>query len=193
MKIVGVGCGPGLLTEQAIRVISEAEQVYGSKRAIDAVRSYIPAGCPVQVITDYRNLHQLPDSAVILSTGDPMLAGLGYLPGEVIPGISSLQVAAARLHLPLDRVSVVLAHGRDHSVAIRSTLAELDLGKVVFLIPDPDFHVGRLCEALGAKHAGISVIILENLGYPDEKILRGSTVNPPAATSDLFSIVVGNP
>ncbi len=28
MKIVGVGCGPGLLTEQAIREISRAKIIY---------------------------------------------------------------------------------------------------------------------------------------------------------------------
>jgi precorrin-6B methylase 1 len=30
MKIIGVGCGPGMLTEQAIREISRATIIYGS-------------------------------------------------------------------------------------------------------------------------------------------------------------------
>ena len=34
MKIVGTGCGPGLLTEMGIREIRQAKTIYGSERAI---------------------------------------------------------------------------------------------------------------------------------------------------------------
>jgi cobalt-precorrin-7 (C5)-methyltransferase len=33
MKIVGVGCGPGMLTEQAAQAIRSARFIYGSSRA----------------------------------------------------------------------------------------------------------------------------------------------------------------
>ena len=117
MKIIGVGCGPGLLTEQAIKELKRARFAYGSERAIGLARPYLPGNCTVRSIDDYKKLPALPDDAVILSTGDPMLAGLGYIRGEVIPGISSLQVAAARLHIPLSRIAVVVAHGRGLSKA----------------------------------------------------------------------------
>lgn len=77
MKIVGVGCGPGMLTEQAAQVIRSARFIYGSGRAIEMVKKIIPKNCTVRSISDYRNLSQLPENAVVLSTGDPMLAGLG--------------------------------------------------------------------------------------------------------------------
>ena len=35
MKIIGVGCGPGMLTEQAIREISRARIIFGSHRSIE--------------------------------------------------------------------------------------------------------------------------------------------------------------
>jgi cobalt-precorrin-7 (C5)-methyltransferase len=192
MKIVGVGCGPGMLTETAIGVISGADLIYGSKRAIDTVRPYIRDGCNVQEIRDYRDLGTLPVNAVLLSTGDPMLAGLGYLPGEVIPGISSLQVAAARLHLSLAKVSVVLAHGRDHTHATEKTLLELSRGKIVFLVPDPKFSVPELAKALVPGHREITMVVLENLGYPEENILMGTPDNPPRPASELFSLVIGD-
>ena len=103
MKIVGVGCGPGLLTTEAAKAIRAATLIVGSDRAIDLVRDDIPPGCIVQEITDYRRLRTLPDETVLLSTGDPMISGLGYLPGTVIPGISSVQLGAARLHIPLTK------------------------------------------------------------------------------------------
>ena len=43
MKIVGVGCGPGLITEQAAQVIRSARLIYGSGRAIEMVQKLIPS------------------------------------------------------------------------------------------------------------------------------------------------------
>jgi len=85
VKIVGVGCGPGLLTEEAILVIRKARRVYGSSRALAIAQPYFRKDCTAVAITDYTTLPSLPDNAVVLSTGDPMLAGLGYLPGISSP------------------------------------------------------------------------------------------------------------
>ena len=41
MKIVGVGAGPKMITEQAIEVIKAAEVVYGSTRAIELAKAHI--------------------------------------------------------------------------------------------------------------------------------------------------------
>jgi cobalt-precorrin-7 (C5)-methyltransferase len=192
MKIVGVGCGPGMITDEAAGIIREAELVYGSRRAIEMVQHFFVKGCEVHEIKDYRNLDTLPGHAVILSTGDPMLAGLGYLPGEVTPGISSLQIAAARLHLPLARVSVVLAHGRDHARAVRETREELSRGKVVFLIPDPQFDVSGLAGALAPSFNDVQIVLCEDLGYPSERVLTGSPAFPPVPGSSLFSLIIGD-
>lgn len=193
MKIVGVGCGPGLLTVQAIREIKQSRVIYGSARALDLVREYIPATCTTTIIEDYRNLSELPGHAVVLSTGDPMLAGLGYLSGEVVPGISSLQVAAARLRLPLARFVVVVAHGREHEKAMLDTIDELKRGKLIFLIADPKFDAGALYQRI--LQTGLSgttrVAVCENLGYPEERIATGDLRAPPFPGSGLYSLVIG--
>jgi cobalt-precorrin-7 (C5)-methyltransferase len=98
MKIVGVGAGKNLLTSEAIDAIESASVIYGSKRAIELVSDHIKGVC--REIEDYSGISELPDDVVVLSTGDPMISGLGRFakPGDVvIPGISSLQVACARL------------------------------------------------------------------------------------------------
>ncbi|MDD1724464.1 MAG: SAM-dependent methyltransferase, partial [Methanospirillum sp.] len=112
MKIVGTGCGPGMLTEMAIEEIKKAGMIVGSKRAIDLASHYIPPGCDTRIIEDYKSLRSLPDSAVLLSTGDPMLSGLGYLGGDVIPGISSVQYGAAKTGVSLTGLVIISAHGR---------------------------------------------------------------------------------
>ena len=194
MKIVGVGCGPGMLTEEAIRVIASATSVYGSERAIELARAHIPESCDVRSIDDFKNLSHLPEDAVILSTGDPMLAGLGYLSGEVIPGISSLQVAAARLRIPLARVAVVVAHGKGHEKGMQETLLEVKRNKIVFLLADPKFNVTELYQRLSAAEipAPLRIAVCENLGYPDERIITGDLQALPMPAASLYSLVIGH-
>jgi cobalt-precorrin-7 (C5)-methyltransferase len=192
MKIIGVGCGPGMLTEKAIREISKAEIIYGSDRAIDLARSCIPIDCVVKSIDDFKQLKNLPENAVILSTGDPMLAGLGYLSGEVIPGISSFQLATARLKIPVSRVSVIVAHGKGHEKGMQDTVTEVKTGKIVFLLADPKFDVQDLYARLAALPIPLKIALCENLGYPHERILIGDIQSPPIPVEALYSLVIGN-
>ena len=191
MKIIGVGCGPGLITEQAIRELKKARIVYGSERAIELARPYLVSTCSIKSIDDFKNLSRLPTASIILSTGDPMLAGLGYLPGEVIPGVSSLQVATARLHIPLARVSVVVAHGRGHEKGMADTVAEVKRGKIVFLLADPKFDVDELYSRLADIADPVQIAVCENLGYPDERIVVGNIQSPPKTSAALYSLVIG--
>ncbi|MCU0632560.1 MAG: cobalt-precorrin-7 (C(5))-methyltransferase [Methanolinea sp.] len=190
MRIVGVGCGPGMLTMEAARTISGASLVYGSRRAIDLAREHIPEGCTVREIDDYRSLRALPGDAVVLSTGDPMLAGLGYLEGEVIPGISSLQVVLARLHIPMARVSVVVAHGRNHREAILEAVAEVGRGRAVFLLADPEFDIHTCAAQFLPAPPGLTITLCEQLGYPDERLVTGTPDAPPLPLRDLFVLLI---
>jgi cobalt-precorrin-7 (C5)-methyltransferase len=192
MKIIGVGCGPGLLTEQAIKELRKAWNVYGSGRAIELARPYLAPQASVKSIDDFKALHKLPADAVVLSTGDPMLAGLGYLTGEVIPGISSCQLALSRLHIPQSRVAIVVAHGRGHEKGMQETLEEVQRGKIVFLLADPKFDLPELYRRLAGHGMPLQVSLCENLGYKDEKIITAPIQSPPVKTADLYSVVIGN-
>ncbi len=180
-----------MLTEQAVSAISDAAIIFGSKRAIALVAAHIPAGCIVREMVTFSPNQPIPDNAVILSTGDPQLAGLGYLGGEIIPGISSLQVAAARLHVPLEQVSIVIAHGKDHSQALNKIAEEVKRGQNTFIIADPKFSIAALCTALEGAGEDISIAVCEDLGYPYEKIRIGSIASPPQPVSRLFSVMIG--
>jgi cobalt-precorrin-7 (C5)-methyltransferase len=192
MKIVGVGCGPGMLTEKAIEAIASAKEIWGSERAIEMVSSYIPSSAEVHGIRDYKALKNLPADAVVLSTGDPMLAGLGYLGGEVIPGISSLQYASAKLGFRLTRTVVVDSHGKDHSGAMERVAEEVYRGYIVFVLPDPDFETDKLAEILHRRYGRIKIALCERLGYPEERISEGDSECPPKAETGLFVLVVGD-
>ena len=188
MIIVGVGAGPGMLTHEAAIAVEAAELIYGSKRAIDLVRVHIRQGCSVTVIEDYRKLRELPEDAVVLSTGDPMLSGLGYLPGRVIPGISSLQVACARLKVSLLEVVPITVHGR--SLDPEPIASELRKGKCVFLLTDESTDLEGLCSYLEAREMKGDVAVMTDLGYPDERIVLASTDAPPKAPG-LSCVMIG--
>ncbi|HLB70037.1 MAG: cobalt-precorrin-7 (C(5))-methyltransferase [Candidatus Methanoperedens sp.] len=190
MKIVGVGGGPDLLTQEAISAIQNARIIFGSKRAIELAKEHIK--CEAHEITDY-SLRSLPDDAVVLSTGDPMLSGLGKFAGkkdEIIPGISSLQLACARLHMEIDSLAVITAHSRDLALVRKRVLVELGNGKKVFLIPDPAFGVNEVAELLRSSGLSRKISILERLSYPDERVSTGTAEQPPSSGSEMYCIVI---
>ncbi|HWQ21016.1 MAG TPA: cobalt-precorrin-7 (C(5))-methyltransferase [Methanotrichaceae archaeon] len=188
MKIVGVGAGPGMLTFEAARAISQAKLVYGSERAIELVRDHFSPGCQVRVIEDYKALRSLPEEAVVLSTGDPMLSGLGYLDGQVIPGISSMQVACARLKISQLKMVAITVHGRKMDAG--AIASEIERGRSVFLLIDESTDLEGLCRSLEEKGLSRDVAVLTDLGYPQERIIRGRTSLPPHAPG-LSCLVIG--
>jgi len=142
----------------------------------------------VKVIEDYRKLRLLPEDAVVLSTGDPMLSGLGYLQGRVIPGISSLQVACARLKISELLVVPITVHGR--SLDPESIAFELRRGKCVFLLTDESTDLRALCQHLESQELHRDVAALSNLGYPEERIELASTASPPENLA-LSCVLIG--
>jgi len=194
MIIVGVGVGPKMLTAEGIEAIQKASVVYGSGRALELAMEYIPKGTPIDTIKDYKNIHLLPKDAVVLSTGDPMFSGLGKFATSddiVIPGISSFQVACARLRVNLTNFACVTAHGRKEIDSAKSELIqEIKLGKNVFLLPDEKFGSVEVCGVL--KEIGVSadVYSLEELGYPEERIVKGDVENPPVSVSELYGLMI---
>lgn len=190
MIVVGVGCGPGMLTVEAIDRLRAATKVFGSQRAIDIARPFLPSSCQVERITNYSALGELSDDAVLLSTGDPMLAGLGHLGLEVVPGISSMQCAFSRLRLPLVKAVVVDAHGKDERTAMHEIADELARGRIPYVLTGPGFDLDALAKFIGERERECTMIVLENLGYPDEAISFGTVRRPPMPLSRLFSLVL---
>jgi len=192
MKIVGIGAGPDLLTEEAISAIENAQILFGSKRALELAKEHIK--CKASILTDY-TLKMLPGNAVVLSTGDPMLSGLGKYAkkgDEIIPGISSLQLACARLHLDIEDISVITAHSRDIEVVKKRLLSELNHGKNVFILPDSSFGAHEVAEFLNEHGFLREIIVCQQLGYPDERILMGTSEEPPSVETDMYCIVINS-
>ncbi len=124
IKVVGVGPGsPSCLTYDAAKAIREAEIIIGGKRHIENFalkgqeRFLLGNNLPEIVEIIKKNSGK---QVAVLATGDPGLFGvLKYLlkyfkpeDFEVIPGVSSVQLAFARLSMSWDDAVIFSAHGR---------------------------------------------------------------------------------
>ncbi len=170
--IVGVGPSKGYMTEKAVEEIQKADVVYGSKRAFEIAKKYI-RGNFVEIKRFSEDVYRAIEKegkrkrVVVLSTGDPMVVGLGKrIKGNVIPGISSIQLALAKLGVDLTEVVVIDGHAKDCIEEVRKAF---DIGRYALILADSRFNIEKLREFA-------DVIVLENLGYENERICEGCEI-----------------
>lgn len=200
-KIFIIGIGPGseeYLTLKAVDCVKNCDYTVGSTRAIDLfrdVKNTIAFNVKdlVDKLEEGVELAIAGNSVAILSTGDPGFSGVlntvlriskeKSFPKEnieVIPGISSLQLAAARNHVQWDNANVMTFHGREN---IEDILEVIDNGKITIALPSR--KVKDMAQFL--LDNGVSenrqVTVCERLSYPDEKIVSTSLKN--IATSEF--------
>ena len=191
-KIYIIGIGPGsseYLTKKAVDTVKTSDYTVGSTRAIDLfddVNNKIAFN--VKDLLD--KLEKGVDLAIegntvsILSTGDPGFSGVlntvlrianeNNFPEEkieVIPGISSLQLAAARNHIQWDNANVMTFHGREN---IEDILKVINNGKTTIALPSK--KVRDMAQFLldNGVDEHREVVVCERLSYDDEKIVRST-------------------
>jgi cobalt-precorrin-7 (C5)-methyltransferase len=122
-----VGCGPGnpdYLTAAAVQAVAEAEVLVGAQRLLDLFPHHpgetIRVDVKIDAVLEAVALRDGKKIAVLV-TGDPGLTSLakpvirrfGRERCRVIPGISSVQTAFARLGLDWLGARIIDAHGQD--------------------------------------------------------------------------------
>jgi precorrin-6y C5,15-methyltransferase (decarboxylating) CbiE subunit len=137
-RIAIVGCGPGArecLTLEALSAIDCADVVIGSERLLslfpDLTSERITVRGYREETIDAIKQHEGQRIAVLV-TGDPGLASLASAVIEqfsleacrVLPGISSVQVAFARLGLSWEAARIISAHASEPDFDFNSLAAE---------------------------------------------------------------------
>lgn len=128
-KIVIVGCGPGAeeyITPAARAAAARADVLIVSRRLMacfpEVAAERIDSGVDIEGTLDaIATRRDEGRQVVLLATGDPGIASLaqpvirrfGRANCEVIPGISSIQVAFAKLGLDWQDARIISAHGAD--------------------------------------------------------------------------------
>jgi len=176
-----VGCGPGspeLITPQALRAIEKAEVLVGPRHLLDLFSEHpaekVAVGVKIeQVLKEIERLHEFRQ-VVVLVTGDPGLSSLaspvlrhfGRETCEVIPGISSVQVAFARLGLEWSDARIIDAHGREPEI----TYSQLAREKKIAILAGRVQWTRRIIREIHNCGGGHRAYICENLTRPEEKV-----------------------
>jgi len=191
-KLFIVGIGPGskeYLTKIAIDTVKIADVTIGSKRAIDIFEN-INETIVLNVKDLSEKLELSIDLAIagknvcVLSTGDPGFSGVlnpilkiamekGFDTKniEVIPAVSSLQLAAAKKKLSWDDANLMTFHGREN---IEDILKIIDNGKKTIALPSKSVKDMAKFLLENGVNPDRKVAICEKLSYEDEKIVNST-------------------
>lgn len=167
-----IGCDGGPLRSDAAAVIGSATMVAGAGRLL-AVAD-IPDGAERVQITRLDDaldeICRAPGPVAVLASGDPGFFGIvrslrarGITP-RVIPAVSSVALAFARLGLDWDDALVLSAHGRSPRPVAAAALAH----PKVAILTAPGESAADLASSLLA--AGRRVYVAERLGEPAERV-----------------------
>ena len=182
-KIIVVGIGPGseeYITLAALRVIHSAKFLVGGRRALEKFSAPNQITCAITRDLDapinFIREKILLGEVVVMVSGDPgyysMLDLLrkNFPPEEieVIPSISAMQLAFAKLALSWHDATLLSFHGRQPA---REAL-QFSAGKILGLLTDAEFNSKTISELLMdcGWNKNSSVTICARLSYSDEKI-----------------------
>lgn len=201
LVIVGVGPGdPALMTPAASARIASAEVLVGGKRLLDEFAQAAYTGQRIVLGADVvSGLSEAAGAAdagkrtVVLASGDPSFFGIlatvrRELPGveiEVVPGISSVQIALARTGARWEETAYLSAHGRDLSKAVTAILA----APTSLVLTDRENTPPTIARALLDADPAIAeseATVLERLSYADERMGSYPLAELAALPSDSF-------
>ena len=202
-KVFAVGVGPGsenYITEIVKKIIVDANVIVGYKYTLDIISNLIQ-GKKVHIITmedqekTYQRIKKELEGGVLVVpfTGDVnfsesevvdrLIEIFGDI--EIIPGISSVQVAASKAKIPLDKSKVITMHV---TTSIEEKKLELQKAVIdgynIILIPrpwlkDPQRHfmpseVAFYLKKNGFNTSEMSVRVFESLTNGKEQTFTGS-------------------
>ncbi len=182
ITVMGIGMGPGDLTQRALRKLEGADLIIGAKRMIESVG---PTGAQTlqeyraDVIAEYLDGHEEYSDIVCLMSGDT-----GFYSGtkqilaridrsrfdvDVECGISSVVYLASKLGETWQDVYLTSAHGRPSNLVGLSRVHP----KVFTLLSGQD-SVHSMCSLFSEYGMEVEIAIGQDFGYPTEAVVRGT-------------------
>lgn len=206
--IIGVldnGCDG--LTPHALKKLAQADVVIGGTRTLTLFSHALRKDCVTHDLTG--SLSQVPEwirtaqndgvRCVVLATGDPLCHGIAaYLLSrlcvesfDILPNVSTLQLACARLSLPWQEIKICSVHtkdagewtegsGAEHGLyALRRAITQHDR---LAILTSPDNTPDRIARLLIAAnlHEQFQMAVAANLETDDEEITRDVAITEMA-------------
>jgi precorrin-6Y C5,15-methyltransferase (decarboxylating) len=199
VTVVGVGAdGWDGLTPAARAIIGSAEIVLGGPRQLSLIpvadgQVHQPWPSPLSAALPDLLTRLAGRKVVALASGDPMLSGIGTTLVDilgadrvaVIPHLSSVTLARARLGWSTESSAIVSVVGRDVHAALR----ELAPGRRVLVLSSDEKTPAALAELLVARGYGPSrFVVLGGLGG-DQETVDETTAGEFSGASPRLNIV----
>ena len=207
-RIVGVlDDGVASLGATALQHLRAAQLVIGGARTLQLLAAHI---APDAVQRDLSGaLSQVPEwiraaqaegqRVVVLATGDPLCHGIAaYLASrlcieaiEVLPNVSTLQLACARLGLPWQDMKFSSVHSKDAgdwvpgsppSHGLYALLRDIRQHDRLAVLTSPDNTPDRIARMLIAEGLAdeVEMAVAERLCWPEERIVSGMSLSAAA-------------
>jgi precorrin-6y C5,15-methyltransferase (decarboxylating) CbiE subunit len=207
--IVGVGPGsPKYLTDAAKEAIAKSHYIVGYKYTLSTIQGIIDKSrqqvFQVTMNTQegiYQDIYaKMKDGecCTIPFTGDVnfsesevvdrLLEIFGGYNVELIPGISSIQVAAAKAHIPTDQAFIVTFHVTDDIEQKKQEMLQaVRQGRSVILLPRPwprdrsrhfmQSEIAKFLRKSGIDTSKLKVWVFEHLTTEKETTFKGAVVD----------------
>ena len=220
-KLVLIGIGYRPLDQRAAEIVRGAEVLLASTRLLEVFKSYdeydavkdrvkVIDKVPDTIAFIREHLSRSPvPSIALLASGDPFFFGIGrrmieeFGPEQVavLPDLSSMQEAFARINIPWDDAFCISVHGGPDIAKRRALPYEMsDIpyllvkhGKVAVLT-DRQNNPAEIARIVAASQDGrgsdVEMFVCERLGYADEGVWKGTAAQASGLTFRDPNVVV---
>jgi precorrin-6Y C5,15-methyltransferase (decarboxylating) len=200
VTVVGIGAdGWAGLARPSQDALRAADVVLGGERQLHLLPGEVGAarrGWPTPMVPALGGLldEHRDQRVAVLASGDPLFFGIGSslvrLLGtgtvHVLPHLSSVTLACARLGWPAEDVEVLSAVGRP----LETLHPAVQPGRRVLVLVSESEGAARVVELLCARGYGASpVVVLEQLGGPSERVVVGTAAAWAVPNHDVLAVV----
>jgi precorrin-6Y C5,15-methyltransferase (decarboxylating) len=200
ITIIGVG-GDGLagVTARSRDLLLGADLVLGSDTALrllpELTAQRVRIGADLQEVVETLRANLGRKRMVIVANGDPLFYGvarylcdrLGKDNFEVVPHVSSMQLAFARIKEPWEEAYLTDLSARP----LGDVLDRVRTAQTVGLFTSETYDPPRVARELLAR--GIDYFrayVCENLGGPDERVTQGELADVAGMTFDPLNVLI---
>jgi len=196
-KIYIIGIGPGsrnMLTPEAEKILNECDAVLGAQSVVNSLNTskptyyeYMPENV-LKVLNDNASIRR---AAVVMRGDTGFFSGtkklIEALKGqivEVVPGVCSVSLLAARLGVSWDDAALLSVHGREQNI-----IYAVNTNKKTFILIGGEQTVKTVCKKLcDYSFDNVKITVGERLSLSDEKITSGSALE--LSNKDFDSLAV---
>jgi precorrin-6Y C5,15-methyltransferase (decarboxylating) len=176
--IVGMGMSAADLTAAQLEIIRSAKILVGGRRHLDQFRELSvdkkAITGRVKEIIDFIETHRADHRIVVLASGDPLFYGIGAHISRalgadqvtVLPNITSIAAAFARIKEPWSNARIISLHGRENRYKL---LDALKSNNTVGVLTDGAHSPQWLAQWLMTKGIDhVEMAVFDKMGMPEE-------------------------